>query len=106
MEIEELMSSEEIELLGVSNMTAEQKQCLVDYSFKTYALGRHSVGDIEAIKYDGKLVILDDGSRWVVDDLDRDIVEFWGEFEKVVVIEGEMYKLDDSEKATVEPDYD
>ena len=106
MEIEELMAPEEIELLGVNNMTAEQKQCLIDYSFKTYTLGQHVVGDIESIKYDGKVVVLDDGSRWVVDDLDRDTVELWGEFEKVVIIDGAMYKLDDSERVEVEPDYD
>lgn len=106
MKIADLMSTEEIELLGVNKMTAEQKQCLIDYSFKTFTLGQHAVGDIEAIKYDGKLVVLDDGSRWVVDDLDRDTVELWGEFEKVVVIDGEMFKLDDFEKVMVEPEYD
>lgn len=106
MEITDLMTLEEIEILEIKNMTEKQKQCLVDYSLKTYTLGQHAVGDIESIKYDGKLVVLDDGSRWVVDDLDRHTVEFWGEFEKVVVIDGEMFKLDDSEKVSVEPDYE
>ena len=59
-------------------------------------------GYIQEIKYDGRVVILDDGSRWVVDELDTITVEMWSETDEVIVQDGEMFKLDDAEKASVE----
>lgn len=106
MNIIDIMTPDEIDSIGVANMTEVQKQCLNAFCTKLYEIARHTVGDIETIKYGGKLVVLDDGSRWVVDDLDRDTVELWGEFEKVIIIDGDMYKLDDSERVEVEPDFE
>lgn len=53
-----------------------------------------------------KVIALDYGSSWVVDDLDKYTAELWAEFAKVVVIDDEMYKLDEAEKAMVTPDFD
>lgn len=69
-------------------------------------MGQHTVGDFVDIKYDAKVIALDYGSSWVVDDLDKYTAELWAEFAKVVVIDDEMYKLDEAEKAMVTPDFD
>lgn len=106
MEVTDVMTPEEVDVLGVNDMTADQKQDLLAWGLRMFSLGQYAVGDIEDIKYDGKLIVLDDGSRWVVDSYDTDTADMWGSYEKVVVIDGEMYKLDESEKISVEQDYD
>ncbi len=62
-----------------------------------YGLGQHIVADIQDTKYDGRLIILDDGTRWKVDRTDATATELWNYLDKVVVIDDEMFKLDDSE---------
>jgi hypothetical protein len=105
-ELEKLMRPEEMELLGVGSMTEEQRQTISNFGMRMYTLGQHIVADIEDIKYGGKLIVLDDGSRWEVDEIDASTAEMWGPFDKVVVIDNEMFKLDDLEKVAVEQEYD
>ena len=47
-------------------------------------------------------MILDDGTRWEVDSTDASTCEFWPEFTKVVIIDGEMYHIEDAEKVSVQ----
>jgi len=70
-----------------------------------YQLGQHVVADIEEVKYDGRLIILDDGSRWEVESFDSSTADMWGAMDKVVVIDDEMYKLEDLEKVSVTQEY-
>ena len=105
-ELEKLMRPEEMQRLGVESMTEEQRQVLSDWGMRMFSLGQHVVADIEDIKYDGRLIILDDGTRWEVDAIDSTTAELWSPFEKVVVIDDEMYKLDDMEKVSVQQEYD
>jgi hypothetical protein len=63
------------------------------------------VADIEEVKYDGRLIILDDGSRWEVESFDSSTADMWGAMDKVVVIDDEMYKLEDLEKVSVTQEY-
>jgi hypothetical protein len=105
-ELEEIMRPEEMTLLGVGSMTEEQRKAIGDFAMRMYALGQHVVADIEDIKYGGKLIILDDGSRWEVNAPDATTAEMWGPFDRVVVIDNEMFKLDDLEKVAVEQSYD
>ncbi|HBJ34994.1 MAG TPA: hypothetical protein DDZ51_09585 [Planctomycetaceae bacterium] len=100
------MRPEEMELLGVGSMSEEQRQTISNFGMRMYTLGQHVVADIEDIKYGGKLIVLDDGSRWEVDEFDASTAEMWGPFDKVVVIDNEMFKLDDLEKVAVEQEYD
>ncbi|HYV27873.1 MAG TPA: hypothetical protein VFA77_10095 [Candidatus Eisenbacteria bacterium] len=105
-ELEKLMLPDEMQRLGVASMSEEQRQALSDWGMRMFSLGQHVVADIQDIKYDGRLIILDDGTRWEVEAIDSTTAEMWSPFDKVVVIDDEMYKLDDMEKVGVQQDYD
>jgi hypothetical protein len=66
-----------------------------------FRLASPVVEDIVEIKYEGRLVVLNDGSRWEVDSLDSGTVDLWGPFTKVAVIDGVMYNLEDGGNAEV-----
>jgi hypothetical protein len=100
------MTPQEMDQIGVHSLTDAQKQALFARGIRMYGLGQHTVGDIDSIKYDGKLILLDDGSRWEVDSLDADTANFWSELDKVVVIDDVMYCIEDSEQVSVQQDYD
>ena len=87
-------------------MTEEQRLVLSDWGMRMFTLGQYVVADIDDIKYDGRLVILDDGTRWEVDAIDSSTAEMWSPMDKVVVIDDEMFKLADMEKVAVQQDYD
>ncbi|WP_437190700.1 hypothetical protein [Planctomicrobium sp. SH527] len=105
-EIDRFLSPEERQLLGVDLMNEEQRQTLLNWGRRMFALGQHVVSEIAAVKYDGRLVILEDGSRWEVEEGDSHISEMWDTFDKVLVINDEMYKLDELEKVEVQEDLD
>lgn len=105
MTLEQMMSPEELTATGSVSLTAEQQEALLSWGMRMYQLGQHVVADIEEVKYDGRLIILDDGSRWEVDSFDSSTAEMWGPMEKVFVIDDEMYKLDDLEKVSVTQEY-
>lgn len=105
-ELEQLMQPEEMQRLGTKSMTELQRQTLVEWGLRIFALGQHIVADIEDIKYEGRLVVLDDGTRWEVDAIDAATAEMWSTLDKVVVIDDEMYKLDEMEKVGVQQDFD
>lgn len=100
--LEKLMSQDEIERIGVQSMTETQQQALLEWALRMYKLGQHIVEDIDEIKYSGRLIILDDGTRWEVDELDADTADMWSSTDKVLVIDDEMYNLDQLEKISVE----
>lgn len=102
LQLSQLMRTDEIENIGVTKLTQQEQQQLLQWGLRMYTLGQHRVGDIQEIKYGGRVVILDDGSRWEVDEYDAKTVELWGIFEKVIVIDNEMYHLD--EKVSVQED--
>jgi hypothetical protein len=56
------------------------------------------------VKYEGHLVVLDDGTRWEVDTIDTGTAELWSAMDHVLVADGEMWKLDDNEKIAVTED--
>jgi len=101
LEMHKFMRTEEIQNTGVNKLNENEKQELLKWGLRMFSLGQHHNGEIEAIKYDGRLIILDDGTRWEVEDYDSSTSSLWDTYDKVVVINDEMYKLDDSEKVTV-----
>jgi hypothetical protein len=105
-ELAKLMSPDEMQRLDVASMSEEEQQTLSNWGMRMYSLGQHVVADIQDIKYDGRLIVLDDGTRWEVEAIDSTTAELWSSFDKVVVIDDEMYKLDDTEKVGVQKDYD
>ena len=102
LEIEKIMSPDEIQRIGVKLMTDDQRQALTEWGLRMYGIGKQVVGDIEEVKYDGRLIILDDGTRWEVDSSDAFTADTWGPTDKIVVIDDEMYKLDEFEKISVQ----
>jgi hypothetical protein len=83
-------------------LPAETQEQIGRFGLQMYSLGQHVVSEISEIKYDGRLIILDDGTRWEVDSIDASTSELWSGFSKVVVIDGEMYNIEDAEKVSVQ----
>jgi len=100
----EMMTQEEMARCGVDRLTPAEREALFQWGLRVFGMGRHVCAEIEAIKYDGKLVVLNDGSRWEVDSIDTDTAAIWGELDKVVVLDGEMYNLEDCQKIEVSED--
>lgn len=75
---------------------------IAKFGLYAFGLGQHVTSEIAEIKYDGRLIILADGSRWEVNSIDADTSEFWNVFSKVVIIDGEMYNNEDAEKVAVQ----
>lgn len=88
--------------LGVENMSEEQKRALLSWGMRMFGLGQHRVANIEAVKYDGRLIVLDDGSRWEVDSSDHDTASMWSGYERVVVIDDQIFLLDENEAVHAE----
>jgi hypothetical protein len=86
---------------GWENLTPAFRQLIGEYGFYEWRVGKPTVGDIDEIKYDGRLVILDDGSRWEVDSIYVDDVDLWSAYCKVVVLDDVMYRLEDADHADV-----
>lgn len=95
-EIEKLMRAEEIAASGIYSLSESEQQAILQWGLRLFGMGQHKVGDIHEIKYEGRVVVLDDGSRWEVESYDASTVDFWGEFTKVAIIDDEMYRLDES----------
>jgi hypothetical protein len=60
------------------------------------------VSSIARVKFGGRQITLDDGTRWEVDDVDCRTADGWTEMDRVVIVDGEMFKLDDLKKVSVE----
>ena len=104
-QIYQLMNSEELQTMQVLQMTDQQRQTLLNWAIRLIVQNSPSIGYIQDIKYDGRLVVLDDGSRWEVDEMDTVTAEMWSEIDQVIVLDGEMFKLDDLEKVSVEQEF-
>lgn len=90
--------------LGWERLSADERSMLGQFSLYMFRLGQERTGQIVNVEYGGRLVILDDGSRWEVDSLDEYTAESWGVLTKVLIIDDKMYNLDDAEHILVEED--
>lgn len=102
LDMSKMMTEDEIVASGILKLSEEEQQAILTWGLRSYSLGQHKVGDIHDIKYDGRVVILDDGSRWEVGTYDASTVELWGEFTKVAIIDDEMYRLEECVSVTEE----
>ena len=110
------MEPGEAQLIGIEGMTEAQHEALANWGMRMYGLGRERagdqgaalggemVGDIDEVKYDGRLIILTDGSRWEVDPMDASTADMWGPMDKVCIVDGDMYLLSDTERVAVVED--
>jgi hypothetical protein len=95
------MTSEERANIGIDKMTTAEQEAFARWSWKIFQRGQHVVEDIDEIKYGGRLIILNDGTRWEVDDYDAATVELWSTLDKVLIVDDEMYNIEDCEKVSV-----
>lgn len=106
MELSELMDAKTEEACGAAKLTRQERKALLEWGFRMYRLGQHVHSEIDKIKYDGRVIILEDGTRWEVDSSDTVTSEDWLSGDAVVVIDDRMYKLDKFESVAVEEDSD
>jgi hypothetical protein len=104
LDLQSLMHVEEAQRVGIDRMTEDQRQALAEWGLRMFGLGQVVVSNITAIKYGGRLIILEDGSRWAVDELDDFTADLWEVGGRVIVIDGEMFLLDDLERVAVQPE--
>lgn len=85
----------------IDDFPESDARAIFEWGMRMYGLSTHAGGTIEEIKYEGHVVILDNGRKWEVDDSDTYIAESWLEGDRVVIIDGRMYQIDESESAEV-----
>ena len=100
-----MMTEEELAATGAELLTSSQKMELAAWGMKMFSLGHYRVSDIEEIKYGGRLILLEDGSRREVSKLDSATAESWTILDKVVVIDGSIWRLDDLERVEAEEEF-
>jgi hypothetical protein len=86
---------------SLRSLSEEDVKAIFDWGIRMFQLGSSEQGTIYEIKYDGHLVVLDDGSCWEVDDGDIYMTGGWCEGDEVVVIDARMYRLDVLESVEV-----
>jgi hypothetical protein len=86
------------------SLNDETKELLGEYGYFMYNLNVYEVSEIDEIKYEGRLIILDNGKRFEVDSVDANTSEYWNIGDKVIVIDDEIYNIEDCEKVDVEED--
>ena len=104
LDLNTLMTENERVEMGVAQMSEPQQRRLAAWGWRLYQVGKSSStvsGWISEIKYGGHLIILNDDSRWEVDESDTDTAELWSMLDDVVVVDGAMYRLADLEKISV-----
>ena len=105
MDLTQMMTEEELSATGADLLTSPQQMELAAWGMKMLSLGQYRVSDIEEIKYGGRLILLEDGSRREVSELDSATAESWTILDKVVVIDGSIWRLDDLERVEAEEEF-
>ncbi len=98
--IESWMSEQEIVECGIKKLSETEKRSLISFVLKIHNMLSPKIAEIEKIKYEGRLIILDDGSRY--ESQNTFISESWSEGDKVAIIDDEMFLLDESQMVEVE----
>ena len=105
MDLTQMMTAAELAATGADLLTSCQQQELATWGMKMFTLGQHRISDIEEIKYGGRLIILQDGSKWEVNELDTATAQSWSILDKVAVIEDSIWRLDDLERVKAEEEF-
>jgi predicted RNA-binding Zn-ribbon protein involved in translation (DUF1610 family) len=94
------------DLLNFDGMNEEQKRVLNEWAFAIYTAGeqagdRKAIGRIKATLESSRTIVLDDGSRWALKEEGEPQIRSWNEDDRVAVIDGEMFNLENGEKVEV-----
>ena len=104
-QLKKLIGENDFSLLMINHMNEEQIDSLYSWGLKMFGLGQSIISDIDDIKLDGQLICLEDGTYWEVDEFEAHISDMWSFGDKVLIVDDEMYKLDDMEKVSVSQTY-
>lgn len=100
----DFLSPQEFADMGIAKLSEKEQEAVLKWGIAQYSLGQHVFSTIDEIKYDGRVVVLDDGTRWEVASHDDSVADLWTPSDEVVVIDGKMYNLSDAESIDVEED--
>ena len=101
MELGQIMTPDEAQAIGIQMLSDAQQDALSKWGLKMFGLGRSGTGMIAEIKFDGRLIILDTGERWEVDSIDADTSDLWSAGDRVVILAGTMFNIEDAESVDV-----
>jgi hypothetical protein len=104
-DLNSIMQPEEAAAIGVESLSEAQRQALAAWGLRMFGLGEVVSGTIDQLRYGGRLIVLDDGSRWEAEEGDDVIAELWEPGGRVVVIDDEMFFLEDAERITVHQEF-
>lgn len=99
-----LLKEDEKEILNLDNISEDKVALIANILFRMFSMGIDSgakVDEIDEVKFNGRLIKLQDGTEWEVDEYESDTSEYWDSFDKILIHDGEMYKIDDFEKVSV-----
>jgi hypothetical protein len=96
-----LLTSEQAKAVSSAEANSSQPASTVTVPPRTQPGGCVSGLSIESVDGDGKIIKLDDGSMWEVDDVDTVDTALWLATEDVVLCDGKMINTDDNESADV-----
>ncbi len=91
----------DLQRFDLNELPDEDVKAIFEWGMWTFNLGSSEQGRIDEIKYDWRLVILSDGSRWEVEDGDAYTVDGWVAGDEIVIVSDRMYRLNVSESVTV-----
>jgi cold shock CspA family protein len=100
-DIQQLFTPSERRAMGIDGMAPDQQRALLDWGRRLYVMGEHRHCRVKAVKYDGRLIVLDNDSRWEVDRNDQFTASQWSSDDEVFVNDGRMYKLDQRDSVEV-----
>ena len=94
---------------GVDKLSNQEQKNLWEWYWNTHLLlnrlSESKVSSIEKIKYDGKLIVCEDGTKY--ESSDDYISDTWFEGDKIAIVnDSEMFNLDQLEKINITRDDD
>ena len=104
MDLKNFFTAEEYNILNVESMNEQQSEILHSWMLRMIGLMAPTEGHITRIKYDGKLIQLTNGKRYEIDEIDAFTSELWSEGDRVIILDGKMYNLENAESADCEED--
>lgn len=96
-----LLEKEERDSLGVKLMNDEEKLALVKCLLSQRRKVECRFYVVEEVRYGGRLIVLDDDSRWEVDDVDITKSRHWVASDRVLLVDGTLIRLDQTKSVSV-----
>jgi hypothetical protein len=102
MNLTQMLATEEPVATEANPLTTSKQLELSAWGMRMFTLGRHLVSDLKEFNYGGRLIILQEGSKREVNELDTTTAESRSTLVKAVVIDDSIWQLDHNERVRVE----